>query len=67
MAERSKIGSAILGMFAAIKICRAEGYEPADVLQLVERQTEEWGLLPEKTNGKEQDANGNRHLPSMRR
>lgn len=63
MTERSKIGSAILGMFAAIKICRAEGYEPADVLRLVERQTEEWGLLPEKTNGKEQDAN--RHLPAM--
>lgn len=28
--ERSKIGAAILGMFAAIKICRTEGYEPAD-------------------------------------
>lgn len=56
MSERSKIGAAILGMFAAIKICRAEGYEPADVLQLVERQTEEWGLLPEKTNGKAETA-----------
>ena len=63
MVERSKIGSAILGIFAAIKICREEGYEPADVLRLVERQTEEWGLLPEKTNGKEQDSN--RHLPAM--
>jgi hypothetical protein len=55
--ESSKIGAAILGMFAAIKICRAEGYEPADVLRLVEQQTEAWGLLPEKINGKEQDTN----------
>ena len=50
--HRSKIGSAILGLFAAIKICRDEGYEPSDVLELVERQTEEWGLLPEKRNVK---------------
>lgn len=55
--ERSKIGAAILGMFAAIKICRAEGYEPADVLRLVEHQTEAWGLLPEKADGKEQNTN----------
>lgn len=57
MSERSKIGAAILGMFAAIKICRAEGYEPADVLRLVEKQTEAWGLLPEKSSGKEAETN----------
>lgn len=57
MSERSKIGAAILGMFAAIKICRAEGYEPADVLRLVEQQTEAWGLLPEKSSGKEAETN----------
>jgi len=55
--ERSKIGAAILGMFAAIKICRAEGYDPVEVLQRAERQTEEWGLLPEKANGEETTTN----------
>lgn len=55
--DRSKIGAAILGMFAAIKICRSEGYEPAEVLRLVETQTEQWGLLPEKRNGKKQSDN----------
>jgi len=56
--ERSKIGAAILGMFAAIKICRAEGYDPVEVLRLVERQTEQWGLLPEKANGEETRTEG---------
>lgn len=62
--DRSKIGSAILGMFAAIKICRSEGYEPDEVLRLVEKQTEEWGLLPEKRNGKDATKDGGQ-VPTM--
>jgi hypothetical protein len=42
------IESAIVGLFAAIKICRRLGYDPAEVLRIVEQMTEEWGLLPEK-------------------
>ena len=42
----TNLGAAILGMFAAIKICRKNGIEPEQLLRIVERQTEEWGLLP---------------------
>jgi hypothetical protein len=42
------LGSAIMGLFAAIKICRRLKYDPAEVLRIVEQMTEEWGLLPEK-------------------
>jgi hypothetical protein len=37
-----------MGLFAAVKICRRLGYDPAEVLRIVEQMTEEWGLLPEK-------------------
>lgn len=47
----TKIGSAILGLFAAIKICRREGYDVIEILRLVEQQTEQWGLLPPKNGG----------------
>jgi hypothetical protein len=42
------IESAIMGLFAAIKICRRLGYDPAEVLRIVEQMTDEWGLLPTK-------------------
>ena len=42
-----QLGAAILGLFGAIKICRREGYDVRAVLDIVEKQTEEWGLLPE--------------------
>lgn len=31
----TRIGAAILGMFAAVQICRDEGYDPRDLLELV--------------------------------
>lgn len=43
-----QLGAAILGLFGAIKICRREGYDVRAVLDIVEKQTEEWGLLPER-------------------
>jgi hypothetical protein len=46
--SEKNLGSAIVGLFAAIKICRRLGYDPAEVLRLVEQMTEEWGLLPAK-------------------
>ena len=46
--DDSKISAAILGLFAAIKICRREGYNPIELLRLVETKCEEWGLLSNK-------------------
>ena len=43
-----QLGAAILGLFGAIKICRREGYDVRAVLDIVEKQAEEWGLLPER-------------------
>ena len=43
-----QLGAAILGLFGAIKICRREGHDVRAVLDIVEKQTEEWGLLPER-------------------
>ena len=43
-----QLGAAILGLFGAIKICRREGYDVRAVLDIVEKQTEEWGSLPER-------------------
>ena len=44
----TQLGAAILGLFGAIKICRRECYDVRAVLDIVEKQTEEWGLLPER-------------------
>ena len=44
---RSQVVAAILGLFAAIKICRREGRDVHAILVMVEKQTDEWGLLPE--------------------
>jgi hypothetical protein len=48
----SQLGAAILGLFGAIKICRREGYDVRAVLDVVEKQTEEWGLLPDRQHVK---------------
>ena len=44
----SQLGAAILGLFGAIKICRREGYDVRAVLDIVEKNADEWGLLPER-------------------
>lgn len=46
--EESKIEAALLGLFAAVKICRREGYDPHKLLELVEQKADEWGLLVEE-------------------
>ena len=38
MTEHSKIGAAILGLYAAIKICRDEDYDWLEVANLVENE-----------------------------
>lgn len=51
----TKISAAILGLFAAVKICRDEGFDVRDVLGIVEREVDamaERGELEEKL-GKE--------------
>lgn len=45
--DDSRIGAAILGLFAAINICRKEGYDVYAVLKMVEKQCEAWGVLVE--------------------
>ena len=48
--HESKIGAAILGLYAAIKICSDEGYDVHEVLRMVHKQVLEWDLIP-KQNG----------------
>lgn len=46
--DKSKIGAAILGLYAAIKICSDEGYDVHEVLRMVHKQVLEWDLMPKQ-------------------
>lgn len=43
--DNSKIGAAILGLYAAIAICDEEGYPVEDILAMVKRHMEDWGQI----------------------
>jgi hypothetical protein len=47
MSDESKIGAAILGLYAAIKICKREGYDVKAVLDMVASHVDEWDKLEE--------------------